>query len=480
MIRLPRSSRLLVNPAHAALLQRAGLREARDFLALRQEIVSGHPDRQVSRVDLGGMTAYLKREHRVPWRERLRNLWAGFGLSSKSWREAQVLRSRFDLCPDWIAAGELADGQAFLLVRAVDRGTPLPRLLESLRDDPCRRRRLARALGGALGRLHASGTIHGDLYAHHVLIAPDTLQPIFLDWQRATRKSNSSWRDLATLAATLSLDAMTRTDLMVFVRAYRGALAPRLRADAIRQEVNRLRQRRHIQAKIKGSAEGPSQSLLCLDGDALRVTSAFRRLWPETPPPFLLETHVEDCAVALPDGEYGHLIRRCHRLSWWRRRGVRRRTWTSPERWQMNLLNRLERFGIEAPRVLAAGERPLSENRVSAFLLTRPPPGATPLDEWLARSQDEEARNGILREAGVLLAQLHEAGCIFYGQIRGLGRTPQGLILLDAAALTIRRRLRGLWRRRDLHRLCELHAETASDRACVHQGYWSLSTSREA
>src|SRR2546421_12630439 len=130
MIFVSRSPRLLINPAHADLLQRAGLRQARDFLGLREEIVSGHPDRQVSRVEIAGVTAYLKREHRIPWRERLRNLCAGFGLASKSWREAQMLRklgSRFDGCPEWMAAAELPDGQAFILVREVHGGLPLTR-----------------------------------------------------------------------------------------------------------------------------------------------------------------------------------------------------------------------------------------------------------------------------------------------------------------------------------------------------------------
>ena len=72
----PARETLLVNPAQADVLRAAGIRTAEDVLALPEEIVSGHPDRQVSRVRLGDVVAYLKKEHRVPWRERLRNLWA--------------------------------------------------------------------------------------------------------------------------------------------------------------------------------------------------------------------------------------------------------------------------------------------------------------------------------------------------------------------------------------------------------------------
>jgi hypothetical protein len=164
---LLRRSRLLINPAHADLLRRAGLREAHHFLELREEIVSGHSSRQASRVRIGdgpdALAAYLKREHRVPWLERLRNLWAGFGLASKSWREIRLLSelpSRFEGCPEWIAAGELPDGQAFALVREVAGAVPLTQFLEQQHGNLSLRRRLACELGAALARLHAAGMVH--------------------------------------------------------------------------------------------------------------------------------------------------------------------------------------------------------------------------------------------------------------------------------------------------------------------------------
>ena len=94
----PRASPSLhINPAYAAVLHRAGLVRAEDFLRLPETIVSGHPGRQVSRVLLGdgpeALTGFLKREHRVPWKERLLNARDGFGLVSKSLREAQTLEA---------------------------------------------------------------------------------------------------------------------------------------------------------------------------------------------------------------------------------------------------------------------------------------------------------------------------------------------------------------------------------------------------
>src|SRR3954468_6162730 len=95
-----------VNPAYRALLERHGLTCADRFLALPAVIVSGHPDRNVARVTLQGDTpfhAYLKREHRIPWRDRLANLWAGLRSASKSYREGrtlQALRRAGVACPE--------------------------------------------------------------------------------------------------------------------------------------------------------------------------------------------------------------------------------------------------------------------------------------------------------------------------------------------------------------------------------------------
>src|SRR6266853_132842 len=86
-----------VNPAYRELLERCRLVAFDDFLALPAVIVSGHPNRNVARVTLGqepaAVGAFLKREHRMPWRDRLVNAWAGFGFVSTSYREAMLLRA---------------------------------------------------------------------------------------------------------------------------------------------------------------------------------------------------------------------------------------------------------------------------------------------------------------------------------------------------------------------------------------------------
>src|SRR4051812_27547023 len=104
---------LNVNPRYRDFLHRHGLARVEDFLAVPAVIVCGHPNRHVAEVKLGSgddtVAAFLKREHRVPRKDRLANAWAGFGPVAKSTREARVLeaaRAAGIGCPEWIAAGE--------------------------------------------------------------------------------------------------------------------------------------------------------------------------------------------------------------------------------------------------------------------------------------------------------------------------------------------------------------------------------------
>src|SRR5438309_9546669 len=101
---------LEVNTRYQTFLQQQGLTAPVSFLEMPSIIICGHPDRNVARVTLGkgpgAIAAFLKREHHVPWKERVRNAMAGFGFLSKSSREAVVLRSLQQArigCPDWIA-----------------------------------------------------------------------------------------------------------------------------------------------------------------------------------------------------------------------------------------------------------------------------------------------------------------------------------------------------------------------------------------
>jgi hypothetical protein len=159
------SERLWVRPDRGEWLASLGFTTARDFLALPGVVVSGHVGRNVSRVQLGNVTAYLKREHRIRWRDRFRSWIDGFGWSSISAREAAVLRHLDDHGlpgPTWLAYGE-ADGQGFLLLEeAAER--------VELRSLPVIDETLAQRLGEVIAGIHAAGVDQPDLFAKHVLV----------------------------------------------------------------------------------------------------------------------------------------------------------------------------------------------------------------------------------------------------------------------------------------------------------------------
>ena len=77
---------LKINPRYERLLEERQLATAVDFLEMPYVIICGHPDRNVSRVTLGTgsdtVRAFLKKEHRVRWRDRLANACTGFGFFS--------------------------------------------------------------------------------------------------------------------------------------------------------------------------------------------------------------------------------------------------------------------------------------------------------------------------------------------------------------------------------------------------------------
>jgi tRNA A-37 threonylcarbamoyl transferase component Bud32 len=227
-----------VNPRYQGFLEEQGLVHADEFLALSGHVVRSHADRQVVRVRLGNgaaaFTAFLKREDRVAWKDRLANACSGFGFVSKSYREAGLLRSlqRAGVgCPEMVAAGEDADGHAFVLVRELDGARDLVSLLQERRDaTPQERRRFARVLGEALAHLHDTGFEHPDLTANHVLVDATGETVRFLDWQHSRRRRHVSWsrrwRDLAALHATLTGELATPRERLVCLRAYLRATLP--------------------------------------------------------------------------------------------------------------------------------------------------------------------------------------------------------------------------------------------------------------
>ena len=218
---------LFMQPVCAELLFRQGLRNFGDFFRYRDgEVVCGHHARNVTRVNIAGIQAFLKREYFIPWKDYFHSWWAGFGFVSKSQREWQVLRA-LQACgipfPEPLAVGA-QEGKAFLLVRDLPETQDLPTALTQDWRNRADRVWLGHLLGKAMSDLHAAGFTHSDLYAKHVFVSRSRETIAFVDFQRTRRHSRVSWRrrwrDLAALNASLGDDLVSPRERLLGLSAY--------------------------------------------------------------------------------------------------------------------------------------------------------------------------------------------------------------------------------------------------------------------
>lgn len=441
---------LEISPQYRSFFRQLGATEPARFLDLAGEmphIVSGHPDRNVARIHFEAKgerwNGFLKREHRVSWRTRVRNALAGFGLSSRSLREARLLQmlQREGLPgPEWLAAGEDEEGRAFLLVREAP-GIELRSIL-SAKMDLRRRRRIARKLGTTVARLHTAGFQHPDLYANHVFIDPANDSIHLLDWQRARLRQILSWRqrlhDLAILHATLDDSLATPEERLLCLRAYWRSSFPfgvswRKLVREVESKAKRLLSRRHIREKRQPPV--PPQVWICLKGEGLCITPVLQERCGEQLPDYLLprsEASTVDSSLRrrwpdLPGAGRVLLVQRKQpesHAAWWPRP---RRSHVSPEQRQAELLLRLQRHNIAAPQVLALGRCSAPEGSGESFLLTQPFTDTCSLEVWIANRMHRRARLpkpkcwSVLRQAGALLRRLHEASCYLAFASAGCG-----------------------------------------------------------
>lgn len=445
----PAAERYTVRPECRDWLDAAGLRTATDFLTLPGVVVSGHVGRNVSRVEIAGTTAYLKREHRVRVRDRFRAWRDGFGWQSVSAREAAVLR-RLDghqlPGPKWLAYGE-AGGVAFLLVAAAEGENDLrsvPRLPASH----------AARLGLVIARLHAAGVDQPDLFAKHVLIRPDTGRFTILDWQRAVLRETVPWaarvRSLAALRATAggaAFSAHMWTELLSAYLAEAGTAGGRVPSLG------------HLAGQVDGLARSLArrpgfrlhrptavpQELVRIDGETVcAVPAVATELAGPEAIARLYDPANDGMRLSLRQGRMGVLGVRRTRLPfgrWWAT--VRGRVWRSPELRVARLLFHLERFQIPAPKLLAYGQRPSVAGPAGSFVLSEP-----------GRSRPIRCEDGDrVRE---LLDRLHVAGC----RLTGLGRDgqPFGMdgetpVIRDAGYIRLCRWVTRRQARRDFARL---------------------------
>jgi tRNA A-37 threonylcarbamoyl transferase component Bud32 len=451
-----RRSFLRVQAGYRKLFAVGRLSTLEQIFDLPHVVVSGHASRQVARLRIGsgeGVEAYVKREQRVLWRQRLSNALAGFGWVSRSEREAGVLRQLHEAgvsCPEVLAWGESANGRALLLVAELKQAVDLRQWLGETKGSPLADKLgCARRLGSAIAAIHRAGFEHRDLYAKHIVVVrPDKSRAAtepsiaFLDWQHALKRRRVSWprrfRDLAALHATVADHLASPRERLACLRAYLksakleddlvrrlGVTTFRDAAISIERHAQILLRRRRIREIRDQAPAGRSQNIVWAEGEAVCLTHRFHlelgnRLpaWLKVASPSDNEPQLHHHQLALPGGWRARLVRRrtSSWLSWLWARICGSRV-TSPEIENAGLLFRLERYGVRIPRLLAFGQRQDSPWQSESFLLTEETPCGHDLVSWLRShveqpwSAERKQRRHVVREAGALYRRLHAAHC---------------------------------------------------------------------
>ncbi len=510
-------SRIVFHPRYGRFLRRCGIDSASAALALRGEVVCGHPDRHVARVELTAGPArrvvFLKREHLVGVRTRLRNWLAGFGRVSRCEREAATLR-RLEAAglpgPQWLAYGE-DGGRAFLLVDELSGMTDLRAVLGDTGLSPDDRRTLAEAAGRAVAELHEAGFGTPELAAKHLFVDPRSFAVTLVDWQSAppTRMvhTGARIRQLAGLNASLAGELTSARERLRFLRAYlvatRASLQPPgkagLQFSAYTQVIagvsDHLRHRSSVRDQRQAPA-GPAPRLVWLAGEAVCAAPEVADSWPSPAdgPPFYPDPSSEAAPtpeewVTFPDGRRALLVRfatfdplgRLHAA-------VRERPWRSPGAVAARVLFHLRRYGVAAPALLAFGQKLRSAGRADSFVLYEPLPAAVPAAARLAQLTGETRRT-LLGECGRVLRLLHDAGCrpvLERGPVFVTPRDRAGVAVESPFAVRLAKRLSAASRRADLRALLrvELPGLSRTDRGRVARGYlgpdWSDAAARKA
>jgi hypothetical protein len=492
-----------VNPRYRGLLARQGLVAPADFLDLHGVLVGGHADRNIERVTLGSgadiVAGYLKREQCVRWRDRFASAWGGFGFVSRSCREALLLRQLAPTTidgPEMIAAGEDGRGRAFLLVREMPGTVDLRHFL---RANEAGRHRAASWLGRSLAAIHAAGFTHPDLYSKHILVRCDggsgAVTFAFLDWQRSRRLRRvpwaRCWRDLAALHATLADDLATPRERLRCLRAYCRCRAPvagraallslvTLAARSIRRYAASLLRRRRLRELQQPPLGADCQQLVRLRGEAVCVTRQFdEELKGQLPEWLTLSARfgrhgdqVRQTLVPLSAARQAALVhRRVIRPLGWLWSWLRGKGLMSAEVEQAGTLFRLERYGIQTPRLLAFGQRSTKPWQVDSLLATEMLCNTLPPAAWLERrsgcsaSCQRQCRH-LVREAGKVVRRMHEAACYLGNNAASWAGALRVQVLADGSARVLVASVEAIHRRHRPSQRLALQDLTAL-RACV-------------
>jgi tRNA A-37 threonylcarbamoyl transferase component Bud32 len=185
----------------------------------------------------------------------------------------------------------------------------------------------------------------------------------------------------------------------------------------------RLQGKRRIRELRQAPLPAGKQNLIWLDGEALCVTRQFLDEvgaapgWLQSSGTGPARNAVEVSTFGGTNGRSWRLVRHwSHRPVHWLLHLWRREPFPAPEFEHAAAIIRLERYGVEVPRLLALGHRSVRPWRKESFLLVEPPADTAPLFAVL-ETADLQKRRRLLREAGALWRRIHEAGYAWGGHI---------------------------------------------------------------
>jgi tRNA A-37 threonylcarbamoyl transferase component Bud32 len=359
----PTSGSMVVHPRYRQWLSRCGLTTAEAILNLPGEVVSGHPNRHVVQVKINTRTLYLKREHAVGWRVRLRNWLDDFGPISRSEREAktlQQLEAKGLPAPHWIAYGSDGAGRAFLLVDELVGHQELRERAADPNRTTADRRVTLEQLVSHVAKLHTAGFTTPDLAAKHIFLRGQT--PVILDWQSSLPQSATqaapSLEALAHLNATVADWLATPRERLRFLFRYlrqtnSTELEFRPAVERIASITRKLRTKSSIREQCQPNTV--KHRLVWLDGEQVCAIPEVAKHWP-TPaigePFYTMDTKDgERLVIRLSDDRPATLLR--YRTIDPVGRGlavVRGKAWRSPAAKLSRMLFALQKAGVEVPQ----------------------------------------------------------------------------------------------------------------------------------
>lgn len=216
------------------LLAADGLRLDDWLQSGRARPVKQGPHRVVYRVELAGLTCYLKHNLLPDARAWLRQLVRPSKARMEFDRALEIAARRVPTIVP-LAVGERCDGSgpqdSFLITQSLDDATPLDSfLLEQVAlDSPHLRLATAVALGRFLARLHDAGVRHDDLHCGNILVrrgTDDRVSLYLVDLHAVRLGKPLAWpasRENLVLFNRWLVTRTSRSDRLRFLAAYFGA-----------------------------------------------------------------------------------------------------------------------------------------------------------------------------------------------------------------------------------------------------------------